>query len=117
MIKLMIIFQKPEPDQIRPFEEGYARLLRRIEKMPNIERRQVNSVVGSPQGPSRYYRVLELYFESRDKMEAALMSPEGQKAGEQLNAFSPDMYETLFAEVYEEAGGSTPFDMTSRRER
>lgn len=113
MIKLMIIFQQPEPTRIRPFEEEYARLLRLIEKMPDIQRRQVNSVVGSPQGPSPYYRVLELYFESQEKLQEALMSEAGQKAGAQLGAFPADTYETLFAEVYEEAGGYTPFDMST----
>ena len=107
MLKFMIIFRQPEPAEIRSYEIAYNHLLAHVEKMPNILRRQVVSVLGSPSGPSDYYRVLEVYFRNREALDAALLSPEGQEAGAKLGAFRAGQVELLFAEVYEEEGGST----------
>jgi len=108
MFKFIIIFQYPEPTAIRSFEVNYTQLLAHMEQMPHVQRRQVSHVVGSPVGQSPYYRMLEVYFTDRQQMEAALMTPEGQRAGAQLQQFAPGSFEMAFAEVYEEAGGQTP---------
>jgi uncharacterized protein (TIGR02118 family) len=113
MFKFMIIFQHPEPTAIRNFEVNYTQLLAHIEQMPGVKRRQVNHVVGSPVGQSPFYRILEVYFDDRPQMEQALMTPEGQRAGAQLQEFAPGSFEMAFAEVYEEIGGYTP---TNERE-
>jgi hypothetical protein len=107
MFKFMIIFRQPQPQAIRPFELTYTQLLYHIEQMPNITRRQVITVVGSPTGTSPYYRILEVYFENREKMDEAMRSNEGQLAGAQLGGFPPDSFEMVFADVYEETGGKT----------
>jgi uncharacterized protein (TIGR02118 family) len=106
MFKFMIIFHQPV--KLERFENSYNDLLALIERMPDIARRQVISVIGSPVGESPYYRILEIYFEDREKMEQALMSPIGQEAGGQLATFPAGSFEMLFADVYEEEGGHTP---------
>ncbi|MFW5748383.1 MAG: hypothetical protein ACOCYT_02085 [Chloroflexota bacterium] len=103
----MMIFKQPEPEAIRQFEANYSRLLRQVEQMPDIVRRQVSSVVGSPAGASSYYRILEVFFADRQRMEDALMSTAGQRAGTEMAAFPAGSYEMIFAEVYEETGGQT----------
>lgn len=106
MMKLMIVFRHPnEPAR---FEDSYNSLLALIERMPNITRRQVNAVIGSPTGPSPYYRVLEAYFDSQQTMSESLRSPRGQEAGGELAKLPAGTFEVMFAEVYEETGGSTP---------
>jgi uncharacterized protein (TIGR02118 family) len=110
MFKFMIIFRQPEPTEIRNFEVAYTRLLAHIEKMPNILRRQVISVAGSPSGTSPYYRILEVYFQSRADMDDAIRSEEGQQAGAQLVGFDQGLVEMVFADVYEETGGTTPIE-------
>lgn len=107
MFKFMIIFHQPQPQLLRPFEQTYTQLLYHIEQMPNIIRRQVITVVGSPTGTSPYYRILEVYFEDREKMEEAMRSNSGQLAGTQLGGFPEGSFEMVFADVYEEAGGQT----------
>jgi hypothetical protein len=107
MFKFMIIFRQPQPQMIRPFEQTYAQLLYHIEQMPNIIRRQVVTVVGSPTGTSPYYRILEVYFADRVQMEEAMRSDAGQLAGAQLGGFAEDAFEMVFADVYEESGGKT----------
>ncbi len=110
MFKFMIIFRQPEPTEIRSFEIAYTRLLTHVEKMPHILRRQVISVVGSPVGVSPYYRILEVYFPDRVHMEEAMRSEAGQQAGAQLIGFDEGLVDMVFADVYEETGGTTPTD-------
>ncbi|MFO7322740.1 MAG: EthD family reductase [Chloroflexota bacterium] len=105
MVKFSILFHNPiDPDA---FENRYNDLLALLERMPALIRRQVVNVIGSPQGPSPYFRVFEAYFEDEDAMRAALMSPAGQEAGAELFRFPQGTFETFFAHVYEEAGGYT----------
>ena len=106
MIKFMILFDQPEDAE--RFEDIYQNFLALVERMPNILRRQVAHVSGSPQGTPKIYRVLELYFESTDTQTEALMSPVGQEAGEELQRLPTGSCQLLFADVYEEEGGSTP---------
>lgn len=106
MIKFMILFHQPA--DINAFEDVYQDFLALIERMPNIIRRQVVHVTGSPQGTPKYYRMLEIYFESLDKQQEALMSPIGQEAGQELGRLPQGTVDLLFADVYEEEGGSTP---------
>lgn len=106
MVKFMILFRQPE--DVDKFENVYQDFLALVERMPHIQRRQVIHVTGSPQGAPEYYRILELYFESSEVQQEALMSPQGQEAGAELNRFDSGSFQLLLADVYEEAGGSTP---------
>jgi uncharacterized protein (TIGR02118 family) len=105
MYKFMIIFNKPANHD--KFENSYNDLLALVERMPDVTRRQVISVMGSPMGDSRIYRILEVYFEDRARMEDSLKSKSGQEAGGELMRFPAKSFEMVFAEVYEEAGGKT----------
>src|SRR5574338_621990 len=105
MVKFMILFHKPA-DSAR-FEDNYNNFLALVERMPHITRRQVISVLGSPLGETPLYRILEVYFDEYDVMNAALRSPAGQEAGGELGKFPPGSFEMIFADVFEEAGGRT----------
>ncbi len=106
MIKFIILFRQPEEPET--FETVYQDFLALVERMPHIQRRQVAHITGSPQGSPEFYRILELYFDSPEQQRAALMSPVGQEAGKELQRLPADAVQLLFADVYEEAGGSTP---------
>ena len=106
MIKFIILFQ--QPTDLDGFEDVYADFLALVERMPNITRRQVAHVTGSPQGAPPFYRILEIYFESPRHQQEALMSKIGQEAGQELGRLPRGAVQLLFADVYEEAGGATP---------
>ncbi|MCY4072629.1 MAG: EthD family reductase [Chloroflexi bacterium] len=105
MIKFMIVFDQPEDPE--NFENVYQDFLALVERMPHILRRQVVHITGSPQGTPKFYRILELYFESVGTQQDALMSEIGQEAGQELSRLPQDAVQLLFADVYEEEGGST----------
>ena len=106
MVKFMILFAKPENQA--EFENTYNDFFSLIERMPDIARRQVIDVLGSPIGQTNLFRILEVYFEDRETMEAALRSKPGQEAGDELRRLKPGSFEMIFAELYEEEGGQTP---------
>lgn len=110
MIKFMVMFRQPV--NAERFENTFQDFLALVERIPNILRRQVVHVTGSPAGASEYYRILEIYFESLEIQTEALMSAEGQEAGRELYRLlkDKDSFELLYADVYEEEGGSTPAD-------
>jgi hypothetical protein len=108
MVKFMILFRQPETDDTDTFERRYNEFLALIERMPDISRRQVVTALGSPIGALPFFRILEIYFNDLAQMEASLRSKAGQEAGGELvRRFPQGSFETVFAEVYEEAGGST----------
>jgi hypothetical protein len=49
-----------------------------------------------------------VYFNEQAQMEESLRSKAGQEAGGELRRFPSGSFEMLFAEVFEEVGGSTP---------
>lgn len=107
MIKFVILFHNPaDPSS---FEDAYNDFLALVERMPHIQRRQVNSILGSPLGETTLYRALEVYFDDNAQMSEALNSPPGQAAGSIImSRFPAGSFEFYFAEVYEEAGAQTP---------
>jgi uncharacterized protein (TIGR02118 family) len=106
MFKFMILFRPPADAE--QFENSYNDLLALIERMPDISRRQVSNVVGSPLGEAPYYRILEVYFPDQVTMQQALRTPQGQEAGSQMATFPAGSFHMIFAEVFEEQGGHTP---------
>jgi len=100
MVKLTILFHQP-PD-LTTFEARYNQNLALLEQLPGIRRRQACFVIGSPAGPSPYYRMLELYFDNRDALDTALLSPEGRHAGADLMAYVGHAADLVFAEVFED---------------
>ena len=114
MIKFMIAFDQPEDPE--NFENVYQDFLALVERMPNILRRQVVHITGSPQGAPKFYRILELYFESAVTQQDALMSAIGQEAGKELSRLPQSAVQLLFADVYEEEGGSTSLTTSPTKE-
>lgn len=106
--QLILLFRPPAAGAEAAFERVYNAILAELERMPGIARRQVASVTGSPQPPAAFYRLLTLDFADERDLRAALLSAPGQAAGGILQQMPRESYELLFADRYEEAGGSTP---------
>jgi len=100
MIKLTILFQQPV--NVDDFEDHYNHNLALLEKMPGIRRRQACVVVGSPAGESKYYRILEFYFDDRAALDVAMLSEAGITAGRYLVGFAGHQVEMIFADVFED---------------
>jgi len=106
MVKLVLLFKKPTDENA--FEEAYNRSLAMLEQMPNILRRQANMVLGGPTGASPYYRILELYFQDFEMLDAALTTPQGTEAGQYLMSFAAELVELIFVDVFEDNHDTAP---------
>lgn len=99
MVKFVIAFKQPA--QPEAFENAYQDFLALVERMPDIQRKQVLHVVGSPRGQADYYRLLELYFADLPTLEQSLASSQGQEAARELSRFEPHTLEAFLGHVYE----------------
>jgi uncharacterized protein (TIGR02118 family) len=100
MVKLTILFH--QPTDLSVFEARYPQCLAFLEQLPGIRRRQACVVLGSPAGTSPFYRILELYFDNREALDAAMLSSEGRRAGADLVSFVGRGADLVFAEVFED---------------
>lgn len=99
MVKFVVAFRTPT--NAAAYEERYQDFLALVERMPDIQKRQVVHVLGSPQGAAPYHRILELYFADVAVLQAALLTPAGQEAGQELAKFDPNSVVMHYGEVYE----------------
>jgi len=87
MYKLLILFLPPLPGQRssragKSFWDGRANAGLRKEVVSDID-----ELVFGPSSMN-YKKIHELYFDSREELEAALTSEAGQKAGQWLQSFT-----------------------------
>lgn len=80
----------------------YAKHVPIAKKIPGLRQYQVSSgPVATPQGPSPYYLVAELEFDSMDAIENALASAEGQATAADLANFATGGVELLIFDTRE----------------
>lgn len=101
MQKLVILFESPENGQA--FQLGWQKFLGLAEQLPGLRRETVSRVAhklfGKPEGEISL--IHELLFDSKEALEAALASPEGQAAGAFLQSFTGGKVVLLIAEHLE----------------
>lgn len=96
MVKLVALYRRP-PDPAA-FDRHYAEThLPLIRKMPGLRRFEAWRVTGAPGGEAPYYLIGEMYFDDPDALRAAVRSPEGRAAGEDLQRFAPGLVTMLYA--------------------
>jgi uncharacterized protein (TIGR02118 family) len=98
MIKLTVLYGFPADPEA--FEEYYADVhLPLVEKMPGADRWEAARVMETMEGIPTYHRIEEFWFESYDRLEAALGSPEGQALVGSISEFASGGTTTLLSEV------------------
>jgi uncharacterized protein (TIGR02118 family) len=101
MYKLVILFLPPFA--WATFEKGWQKFLGLAEQMPGLRKEAVGDIDELVFGPPNmnYKKVQELYFDSREDLEAALKSEEGQKAGQWLHSFTQGRFLLMIAKHME----------------
>jgi uncharacterized protein (TIGR02118 family) len=102
MNKLIVIFHTP-PD-VMAFEKNWSeRFVSKAEKMPDLKRVSVTRIYGGPAGEVDIHLIHEFFFEDVQSVRQAMLSPEGQEAGQELLSFANDYVTICFGEHLEEA--------------
>ncbi len=101
MYKLIILI--PPPFDNGAFYEQWPQFLHAAEQMPGLVRESSVHPHAHVFGPYRLEILHELYFESLTDLEAALLSPEGQAAGDLLQRITNRRVTLLIAEHKEDS--------------
>lgn len=112
MYKLVILFLPPFA--WASFEPGWQKFLGLAEQMPGLRKEIVSDTEELVFGPPamNYKKIQELYFDSREDLETALKSDEGQKAGQWLQSFTQGRFLLLIAKHME----ATPEEFKKKKE-
>lgn len=99
MVKLIALYKKPPdpPSFDRHYQETHLPLVRRWPGLRKVELARVSGMPGGGEPP--YYLIAEMHFDDQDALRAALRSPEGRAAGEDLQQFAPGLVTLLYAQV------------------
>src|SRR5262245_612978 len=98
MIKLVVLYNHPADTEA--FDRHYAEVhTPLVKQLPNLHRVEIARVIGAPRGDSPYYLICEMYWESREKMDADMASAEMRAVGKDARAFAGDIMTMHIAEV------------------
>lgn len=113
MHNLIILFELPDNGRAvtyhneQNFQLNWQKFLGLAEKMPGLRRETVSRVermlFGRPEG--ELVLIHELLFDSKEALDAAMQSPEGQAAGTFLQSFTGGRVVLLLAEHMEARAG------------
>ncbi len=110
MYKLTLFFYSPLPN--RQFDQqGWQKFMGLAEKMPGLKRETVSDVQEVVFGHQPCVKIHEFYFDSRQALDTALRSEEGQAAGAWLHRFTEKRFSMLIAEHKE----ALPQDFSKER--
>jgi len=101
MYKLVILFLPPLAWS--SFDQGWQKFLGMAEQMPGLRKEVIGDVDERVFGPPNmnYKKIHELYFDSREELDSALNSEEGQKAGQWLQSFTQGRFLLMIAKHME----------------
>jgi uncharacterized protein (TIGR02118 family) len=101
MYKLVILFLPPFA--WATFEQGWQKFLGMAEQMPGLRKEAVCDTDELVFGPKsmHFKKIHELYFDSREDLDAALASEAGQKAGQWLHSFTQGQFLLMIAKHME----------------
>lgn len=100
MVKVIALYRTPA--DAAAFERWYVQHLARIERIPHLRRLEVSRIWGTPAGASPFHLMVEMYFDDRSTMEAALQSPEAMEASMDLARVMAGQVLVMFADAFEE---------------
>jgi len=90
MIKLVALYRKPsDPDAFKEhYDTVHTPLVR---KYPGLKKLEITRITGAPIGEAKFHLMSEMYFESKEAMDAALVSPDGKAVARDLMSFAADI--------------------------
>ena len=98
MIKLIALYRNPSDTAgfDKHFFDVHIPLIR---KFPGLRRIEVTCVTGAPIGEAKFHLMAEMYFDTKDGMDAALASPEGKAVTRDIMSFAADVITVFHGET------------------
>jgi uncharacterized protein (TIGR02118 family) len=98
MVKLIALYKRPpEPEE---FDKHYDAVhIPLVRKYPGLRKLEVTRITGAPIGETKFHVMSEMYFDSREAMDAALSSQEGKAVARDLLSFAAPLIIVFIGEV------------------
>jgi uncharacterized protein (TIGR02118 family) len=98
MIKLIALFRSSsEPAE---FDKHYFEVhIPLVRKYPGLRKLEVTRVTGAPIGEAKFHLMAEMYFDTKDAMDAALASTEGKAVTRDIMSFAADVITVFHGEA------------------
>jgi uncharacterized protein (TIGR02118 family) len=100
MYKLIILIERP--DDPLSFYDAWPSFLRQAEKMPGLVREATVHVSRILFGNHPVYMIHELFFNTQNELQGAMISPQGQTSGQILQKITGGRMTLLVAEHRED---------------
>jgi uncharacterized protein (TIGR02118 family) len=98
MIKLIALYRNPSDPA--GFDKHYFDVhIPLVRKFPGLRRLEVTRVTGAPIGEAKFHFMAEMYFDTKDAMDAALASPEGKAVTRDIMSFAADVITVFHGEA------------------
>jgi uncharacterized protein (TIGR02118 family) len=98
MIKLIALYRNPA--DVSEFDKHYFEVhIPLVRKFPGLRKIEVTRVTGAPIGEAKFHLMAEMYFDTRDAMDAALASPEGKAVTRDIMSFAADVITVFHGET------------------
>lgn len=100
MVKLIALYKHPADP--KEFDTHYETIhLPLVRRMPGLRRVEVTRIANPQPGGEKFYLMAEMYFDSRDAMNAAIASREGKAVSKDVVSFARDIVTVMEGEVKE----------------
>ncbi len=100
MVKLIAYYK--EPADTAEFDKKYfEEHMPLARKMPGLIKAEVSRHKGFAGGQSPYYMQADMYFQSMDDLNKAMMSDEGKATAKNIMSFAKDIIVMTTAEIVE----------------
>ena len=98
MIKLIALYRKPaDPAEFDKHYDNVHTPL--VKKYPGLHKLEITHITGAPIGETKFHLMVEMYFDNKEAMDAALASPEGKAVARDLMSFAADVVTVFYGEV------------------
>jgi uncharacterized protein (TIGR02118 family) len=98
MVKLVALYKKPA--EVEDFDKHFNEVhLPLIRKFPGLRRLEVTRITGAPIGETKFHAMAEMYFDTREAVDAALASQEGKAVARDLLSFAAPLVTVFIGEV------------------
>jgi uncharacterized protein (TIGR02118 family) len=98
MIKLIALYRNPS--DTAEFDKHYFEVhIPLVRKFPGLRRLEVTRVTGAPIGEAKFHLMAEMYFDTKDAMDAALASAEGKAVTRDIMSFAADVITVFHGET------------------
>jgi uncharacterized protein (TIGR02118 family) len=98
MTKLIALYRKPA--DAAAFDHHYENVhTPLVRKYPGLRKLEITRITGAPIGETKFYLLCEMYFDSKDAMDAAMASPEGKAVARDLMSFAADIVTVFIGET------------------